>query len=962
MASAFGKAVVIGLGGSGQKALIRIKKMFLEHCGDKLPPCIKLLAFDTSSNQEHVYNAQGKKITFDNDEFYHLRVGSVRQAIKSEYVQKWWIPYEPLDRATVNEGSGGIRQVGRLAVFVNIDSVKQRIAKAFSDIDQFGGDTKMAERGMELLGITPQVYVVGSFAGGTGSGSFVDFSILCRSLGGLDMFYSAFFVMPWIYRNCAKTAYENGYAALLELEQLNNCSPKEPYTVQYSPDSKLEFSLEDRPYHIVNLIDGKCRNGYKIQEHKELSEFIGECIFNSVGAIGEQAADVVNNIMNTINISQPSDWQNRRALYSTFGTSSIVYPGAEIHERASIKYACDLIDEAMRHIKAPATLPSDEINDKEVGPFIVEKGLEPDQHGLLKRILPQDALGVYIMDDEMGLRDPNLKSIVKDDLNRWEKRQLNECQRKIKDNGEEIKKDVIRDSKALLDQIAANEKTGNRSKGSYEAANKLFFETWSEAQNKLTVEKEKQTQELDIAQEKLASCSAAFPDPPARFPYSTNPARIAYRNYADTMMEVLSHRINVQRLEKAIELYATWVKETKRKESEIGKSLSERGSVHSKLTDLKSALITRRAGLSNANLLKRKSLFEIYVGVITEDEKDVIYVREEKPLPSASTDFGEFLKANKITDRNSLNELNAKRLDAMFMEYSRQRLKPATDVSVLEVLEELEKKKEGTITGIMQQAMRNSSLLLPIDNDKLAGKENLLAEFTVIGGQNREALANLLKDVIPKNPQVQNLWASTGDKHRITICNYFAVVPLHLLKDIREIRSSYLERIYPPAHTDVNFEFKLKDVLPESYIEVHTLKLLSLAILDSVGLIKRVQRRDGSKFYCLDAQVIGRENFVDEEDLQLPGKPGKFYSLYEEVCKDTTLQDKLEQTLLTLDRQNQFHELLMESMKSRLEEFRANINTKEFHKMITGNIYYQQAAFYRDMLKNKWSVAEALGL
>ena len=92
MAQAFGKAVIIGLGGTGQKALIRIKKMFLDHCGGELPPCIKLLAFDTSSNQDHVFNAQGKEVGFDSNEFYHLRVGSVRQAIDNEYVQKWWIP------------------------------------------------------------------------------------------------------------------------------------------------------------------------------------------------------------------------------------------------------------------------------------------------------------------------------------------------------------------------------------------------------------------------------------------------------------------------------------------------------------------------------------------------------------------------------------------------------------------------------------------------------------------------------------------------------------------------------------------------------------------------------------------------------------------------------------------------------------------------------------------------------
>jgi hypothetical protein len=47
MAKAFGKAVIIGLGGTGQKALLQIKKNFQDTCNGKMPPCVKLLAFDT---------------------------------------------------------------------------------------------------------------------------------------------------------------------------------------------------------------------------------------------------------------------------------------------------------------------------------------------------------------------------------------------------------------------------------------------------------------------------------------------------------------------------------------------------------------------------------------------------------------------------------------------------------------------------------------------------------------------------------------------------------------------------------------------------------------------------------------------------------------------------------------------------------------------------------------------------
>jgi len=695
MAKAFGKAVIIGLGGTGQKALIRIKKMFLEQCGGELPPCIKLLAFDTSSNQERVSTAQGKEVSFDQDEFLHLRVGSVRTAIASDYVKRWWIPYPPLDPLTVSEGSGGVRQVGRLSVFVNIDRVQRALRGAFDAIDQFGSHEAMRKRDMELLNITPQVYVIGSFAGGTGSGSFFDFSILCRALGGQGMFYSAFFVMPWIYRNVAKTANENSYAALLELEKLNGCTPADPYTVQYGPDATQEFRLEERPYHIVNLVDGKCRNGYKVQSSTELCQFIGECIFNSVGAIGEQAHDVVNNIMTMINQAQPSDWENCQALYSTFGVSSIVYPGDAILERLSIDYALDLIRKTREFIATPPALPLKAMQEKYVLPFVSETGLEPTPDGLLGKVLPPESFVPYREDDDLDLRSSTLQADVAGDLDRWEKRVSDECMAKIEDQGAKLKPEIGDRIVDLLDRIKAAEKTdsGNHPKGSHEAANRQILQFCSDARDALTDAKKQQSRARENLTADLQRYEEALGQRRAFRPFSTNPARIAYRNYYETRVKLLEGKLRLAAIEKGLELYGAWAKDAEERNVAILGDTEAQKTSDAKLKGLESALIRRQSEITSEKLLKRKSPFEIYIGLRSESDRDIASVKAGMKLPAAEEDFEDFRGGVKMGDSDFFAKLKGEELENIFMEYARRRLAPAADVSVVDVLDQMEDKE-----------------------------------------------------------------------------------------------------------------------------------------------------------------------------------------------------------------------------------------------------------------------------
>jgi hypothetical protein len=194
------------------------------------------------------------------------------------------------------------------------------------------------------------------------------------------------------------------------------------------------------------------------------------------------------------------------------------------------------------------------------------------------------------------------------------------------------------------------------------------------------------------------------------------------------------------------------------------------------------------------------------------------------------------------------------------------------------------------------------------------------------------------------------------------------VIPLYVLRGIERVREEYLDRIRPPAHVDKNFEFTLLDILPANRNEVKVLKLLSLAMLKCTGpIIERLELPDDGTDYHKESHYYYRLNpkvfpeAVSEEDLLLPGKKGKFYSLYTELCKgfNSELRDKLTDALVAADRPD-IKQAFLEEVRTRYNESQEILKQKKFNKMITGNLYRQQMAFFHNIVRKKLSIRGAL--
>jgi hypothetical protein len=157
-------------------------------------------------------------------------------------------------------------------------------------------------------------------------------------------------------------------------------------------------------------------------------------------------------------------------------------------------------------------------------------------------------------------------------------------------------------------------------------------------------------------------------------------------------------------------------------------------------------------------------------------------------------------------------------------------------------------------------------------------------------------------------------------------------------------------------------------MLPRDSVQIEALKLLSLATLAAAGVVQRVPLENpigrSSHFYRLNREFF---RVVDDSELVLPGTPGKFYSLYEQLCSETRsdLRKRIRQVLLERSQQPGVTNAVFQEIGDVYNQSREALAAKEFNKAVTGMLYRQQMVYFRALLEmgpDGFSVAKALDL
>ncbi|WP_289137975.1 tubulin-like doman-containing protein [uncultured Brevibacillus sp.] len=339
--------LVIGLGGTGIDALLRLKyqvnrrfKLPVDALSKKRkekPDNIEYIAFETN---EHDRNKKYKGIGLDPvTEFVLLsnpEIGGVLQnrSILEPYITDWLSP-----ELTITDGisgASGVRQAGRLLLFTKITQVVQTIEKKIKMLCE-GTNKKLT------------VFLLSGLSGGTGSGCFLDIAYIVRGIlerdfgsGGVDKVNTlGYLFTPDVnLSNKSLSSHtrdyimKNGYAALKELDYWMNTDERmERFRQQYGNVLSVQSPMP--PFNLCHLISATNLEGKALENAYDYcmnvtAENITNFMASEEKRSGEEFAihDYISNIRTNINQMPKAYAANYQ--YNVIGASSAVLPIEEM--------------------------------------------------------------------------------------------------------------------------------------------------------------------------------------------------------------------------------------------------------------------------------------------------------------------------------------------------------------------------------------------------------------------------------------------------------------------------------------------------------------------------------------------------------------------------------------------------------------------------------------------------------
>ncbi len=349
-------SLIVGLGGTGKRALTHLKRRIFDTYGVEELPWIRLLSIDTDSatvnNPPVISQRNGEFITLGASESRLIDQSDTPQIIsnldapENRHIKEWYPdPEMKVDFPKAARGSGQIRMFGKIGLHKgdNLHSNYRWLQQAAHEVSD---PASWANHPQFSVDHNVQfVYVICSLCGGTGSGMFLDIAYMLRKIVGVDPSTKRFvgmFVMPEVYEPVIenqhiKRIYANAYAALREMDYLLN-SPKRSYLIKGKDHTFVDYKGDVTPFDFVFLFNNKNRRGAVISQRQvsgdkpmaiddRIAQYISETIMTDVlSPVTERTESILSNIFTSL--GEPEQVGDRvfHKAYSAVGVSSVKIP------------------------------------------------------------------------------------------------------------------------------------------------------------------------------------------------------------------------------------------------------------------------------------------------------------------------------------------------------------------------------------------------------------------------------------------------------------------------------------------------------------------------------------------------------------------------------------------------------------------------------------------------------------
>ncbi|HEY9776281.1 MAG TPA: tubulin-like doman-containing protein [Planktothrix sp.] len=407
-------SLVIGLGGTGKRALTHLKRRIYDTYGRADLPWIRLLSIDTDSatvnNPPIISQRTGESISLGTSEMRIIDQSDTPQVIsnldapENRHILDWYPdPEMKVDFPKAARGSGQVRMFGRIGLYKgeNLHTTYRWLQQAAHDVSDPAAYEDFANFNVDQN--LQFVYIICSICGGTGSGMFLDVAYMLRKIVGVDPSTRRFigmFVMPEVYEPVVenqhiKRIYANAYAALREVDYLTN-SPKRSYQIRGKDHTFVDFPKDVTPFDFLFLFSNKNKRGAVISQRQvsgdkpvaaddRVSQYMSETIMTDVlSPLTERSESILSNIFSSMTEPEQVDDRIFYKSWSAVGVASVKVP--------SVAYFQDMLEARMTNAVVDFLLrPDPEITEKALAKqFFVDNLAETEDALRLKASLSTD--------------------------------------------------------------------------------------------------------------------------------------------------------------------------------------------------------------------------------------------------------------------------------------------------------------------------------------------------------------------------------------------------------------------------------------------------------------------------------------------------------------------------------------------------------------------------------------------
>ncbi|MDQ7821564.1 MAG: tubulin-like doman-containing protein [Candidatus Eremiobacteraeota bacterium] len=273
--------LVIGLGNTGTQVLIPLRKRLGDYYRsiEKAPLYHQFLYMDISRPGPPLGDG------IDKVDFVALGVENLKMAVNhmghldGRFTRWWDMGFMP-PKKDLADGTGGIRQLGRLALSAHLAGVRSAISEKAALLFPKEGSLR-----------TLQVFIVSSACGGTGSGSLVDILFMLHRILEVEMALTTrttiFLMLPgafidklYVSFKQYRSLHANTYSLFRELDHLFSGGARDFWrlSIETVPDEEKALHEKWKPFDCCYIADNRVQDS-RLIPLEGLFSLMGHALF-----------------------------------------------------------------------------------------------------------------------------------------------------------------------------------------------------------------------------------------------------------------------------------------------------------------------------------------------------------------------------------------------------------------------------------------------------------------------------------------------------------------------------------------------------------------------------------------------------------------------------------------------------------------------------------------------------------